>query len=100
MKAAVLRELNTPLSIEEVVVDKPAPREGVTRQPADLFSEKKIQGSNRFRIDMPNYSDLYLQGRLELDQLLSQRLSLDAINQGFDALKGGEVARSVVVMDG
>ena len=70
----------------------------------DLLSEKKIQGSNmgsnRFRIDMPNYIDLYLQGRLELDQLLSQRLSLDAINEGFDAIKGGEVARSVVVMDG
>ena len=49
---------------------------------------------------MPNYIDLYLQGRLELDQLLSQRLSLDAINEGFDAIKGGEVARSVVVMDG
>ena len=34
MKAAVLRELNTPLSIEEVVVDKPAPREVLVRTAA------------------------------------------------------------------
>ncbi|MBW2268469.1 MAG: Zn-dependent alcohol dehydrogenase [Deltaproteobacteria bacterium] len=69
----------------------------------DLLSEKKIQGSNmgsnRFRTDMPTYIQLYLQGRLELDQLLSQHLQLDEINEGFEAIKGGEVARSVLVME-
>jgi S-(hydroxymethyl)glutathione dehydrogenase/alcohol dehydrogenase len=68
----------------------------------ELLSEKRLtgtnMGSNRFRIDMPNYVRFYLQGRLNLDDLVSRRLSLDQINQGFDALRTGEVARSVIVM--
>jgi len=40
---------------------------------------------------------LYMQGRLNLDDLVSQRIPLDAINEGFAAMTGGEVARSVIV---
>ncbi|MGH2685133.1 MAG: Zn-dependent alcohol dehydrogenase [Actinomycetota bacterium] len=69
----------------------------------ELLSEKKLQGSNmgsnRFRVDMPRFVDLYLQGRLKLDELVSARIGLDEINEGFEAMKGGEVARSVVVFD-
>jgi S-(hydroxymethyl)glutathione dehydrogenase/alcohol dehydrogenase len=68
-----------------------------------LLLEKRLQGSNmgsnRFRLDMPFYLDLYLQGRLELDELLSRRLRLEQVNEGLAALRTGEVARSVVVMD-
>jgi len=67
----------------------------------DFLLEKKIQGSNmgsnRFRVDMPRYVDLYLQGRLLLDELVSARISLDEINDGFAAMKAGAVARSVIV---
>jgi S-(hydroxymethyl)glutathione dehydrogenase/alcohol dehydrogenase len=48
---------------------------------------------------MPNYLRFYLQGRLNLDDLVSRRLRLDQINEGFDALRSGEVARSVIVMN-
>jgi S-(hydroxymethyl)glutathione dehydrogenase/alcohol dehydrogenase len=69
----------------------------------ELLYEKKLQGSNmgsnRFRVDMPRYVDLYLQGRLKLDELVSARIGLDEINEGFEAMKAGEVARSVVVFD-
>jgi S-(hydroxymethyl)glutathione dehydrogenase / alcohol dehydrogenase len=65
------------------------------------MAEKKIQGStlgsNRFRYDLPRLVDLYLQGRLNLDTLISARISLDQINAGFDALARGDVARSVVI---
>jgi len=65
-----------------------------------LLAERKIQGSvmgsNRFRIDMPMYVNLYLQGRLKLDELVSRTLTLDEINDGFAALRTGEVARSVI----
>jgi S-(hydroxymethyl)glutathione dehydrogenase / alcohol dehydrogenase len=67
----------------------------------ELLSEKRIQGSNmgsnRFRIDMPRYVDMYLDGRLKLDELVSARIGLDDINDGFEAMKRGEVARSVIV---
>jgi S-(hydroxymethyl)glutathione dehydrogenase/alcohol dehydrogenase len=68
-----------------------------------LIGERKLQGSrmgsNRFRVDMPRLVDLYLQGRLDLDNLISARIGLDEVNEGFAAMKGGEVARSVIVFD-
>ena len=68
---------------------------------ADLLGERKIQGSNmgsnRFRIDMPRYIDLYMQGRLKLDELVSARIKLDDINEGFVAMKTGAIARSVII---
>jgi S-(hydroxymethyl)glutathione dehydrogenase/alcohol dehydrogenase len=67
----------------------------------ELLSEKRIQGSNmgsnRFRVDMPRYVDLYMQGRLMLDELVSARIELDQINEGFAAMKAGDVARSVII---
>lgn len=69
----------------------------------DFLAEKKIQGcnmgSNRFRIDMPRYIDFYLSGRLKLDELVSDRIKLDQVNQGFEALATGEIARDVIIFD-
>ncbi|MEA2585439.1 MAG: S-(hydroxymethyl)glutathione dehydrogenase / alcohol dehydrogenase [Thermomicrobiales bacterium] len=69
----------------------------------DFLSEKRVQGSsmgsNRFRIDIPRYVDFYLAGKLKLDEMISARISLDDVNAGYDALKRGEVARSVIVFD-
>lgn len=69
----------------------------------DFLSEKKIQGSmmgsNRFRVDMPRFVDFYLQGRLHLDDLVSNRIKLSDINEGMAALEGGEIARSVIMFD-
>ncbi len=46
-------------------------------------------GSNRFRLDMPRYVDLYLQGQLKLDEMISARLPLDQVNDALDALRQG-----------
>ncbi len=68
----------------------------------DFLFEKKIQGSsmgsNRFRTDMPKYVDMYLNGKLNLDDLVSRRIKLSEVNDAFDALHKGEVARSVIMM--
>ena len=65
-----------------------------------LRRERKIQGSsmgsNRFRVDMPRYIEFYRQGRLKLDELVSQRLRLDQVNKAFEDMKQGNVARSVI----
>jgi S-(hydroxymethyl)glutathione dehydrogenase/alcohol dehydrogenase len=67
----------------------------------DFLREKKIQGSlmgsNRFRQDMPRYIELYLEGRLKLDELVSARIALPQVNDGFAAMVRGEVARTVIV---
>jgi len=69
----------------------------------DFLREKKIQGSqmgsNRFRVDMPRYVDFYLAGRLHLDELVSARIRLDQVNEAFEAMKKGEVARSVIMFE-
>jgi S-(hydroxymethyl)glutathione dehydrogenase/alcohol dehydrogenase len=65
-----------------------------------FLRERKIQGSsmgsNRFRTDMPRYIEFYLQGRLKLDQMVSQRMKLDQVNEAFEDMKRAEVARSVI----
>ncbi len=70
---------------------------------ADFLREKKIQGStmgsNRFRVDMPRYVEFYLRGELRLDELISRRIRLEEINDAFEALKRGEVARQVILFD-
>ncbi len=66
----------------------------------DFLRERKVQGSsmgsNRFRVDMPRLIELYLQGRLQLDDWISDRISLEEINEGFAAMKAGKVIRSVI----
>src|SRR3954454_5701483 len=69
----------------------------------EFLSEKKIQGSNmgsnQFRVDMPRFVDFYLSGRLKLDELVSARIGLDEVNEAFDNLRAGELARSVIIFD-
>ena len=47
--------------------------------------------------DIPRFMALYRQGRLPVDKLLSGRLALDEINEGFDRLHEGQAVRQVVV---
>lgn len=66
----------------------------------DFLRERKIQGSsmgsNRFRVDMPRLLNLWRQGRLHLDHLITGTLRLEEINQGFARLKSGEVVRQLI----
>ena len=68
-----------------------------------LLGEKRIQGSmmgsNRFPVDMPRLVDMYMNGKLKLDEMISQRIRLDQVNEGFAEMKKGELARSVIVFD-
>jgi S-(hydroxymethyl)glutathione dehydrogenase/alcohol dehydrogenase len=70
---------------------------------SDFFLEKQIKGSAlgsaRIREDIPKLVDLYMQGRLNLKDLVSQRIPLEEINEGFAAMIQGDLARSVIVFD-
>jgi S-(hydroxymethyl)glutathione dehydrogenase/alcohol dehydrogenase len=72
--------------------------------PLDFLKEKRIQGSfmgsNRLSLDIPRLVELYMQGKLLLDDLISQRISLEDINEGFIAMQSGSVARSVITFPG
>ena len=68
----------------------------------DLVTQEKtlrgsIYGSTRPAADFPRLFELYRRGRLPLDRLLSREWPLEQINEAYDALLAGTVARSVVV---
>jgi S-(hydroxymethyl)glutathione dehydrogenase / alcohol dehydrogenase len=67
---------------------------------ADFLREKKIQGSsmgsNQFRTDMTNLVELYMSGKLQLDDWISNHIKIEEINEGFTAMKEGRVVRSVI----
>ena len=53
-------------------------------------------GSCYPRADMPMLVDLYMAGKLKLDELISRTFTLDEINTAFDLLDQGEGARSII----
>jgi S-(hydroxymethyl)glutathione dehydrogenase/alcohol dehydrogenase len=65
-----------------------------------IFGEKSIlgsfYGSTRQTYDMPWLMELYRQKRLKIDELISRRYELGEINEAYEALKNGEVNRSVI----
>lgn len=69
----------------------------------ELIDEKRLQGSNmgsnRFRVDVPRYVQMYLDGRLNLDDMVTSQMPIEAINAGFDEMRTGRVARNLIVFD-
>jgi len=69
-----------------------------------LMQEKRITrssyGGARPQQDFPLLAQAYLDGRLNLDDMISARIRLEDINHGFAALKRGETVRSVIMMEG
>ena len=67
----------------------------------ELLSGKKLQGAimggNRFPVDIPRLVDFYMRGLLDLDSIISETIPLERINEGFDQMKRGDAARSVIV---
>jgi S-(hydroxymethyl)glutathione dehydrogenase/alcohol dehydrogenase len=68
---------------------------------ADLLGpQRRLQGifmgSSNIKIDIPMYAELYLQGKFELDKLISQTISINQINEAYEALLQGSIARSVI----
>ena len=55
-----------------------------------------IYGAGAPRVDIPRLIELYRAGKLKLDELLTRTYPLERINEAYDALERGEVARSVV----
>ena len=67
------------------------------------FMAQNMQGSKMGDVviqrDIPWIVDLYRQGRLKLDELVSGRWSLDQINEAIADTKTGSVKRNVIVFD-
>src|SRR6266852_8396725 len=81
---------------------------GVTKPEVDIAinifgaigGQTRVQGvsfgSTNAKRDIPMYAQLYLQGRMNLDDLVSKEISLREVNDGYAALTDGSLNRVVV----
>lgn len=86
-----------------VLVGAIAPGAMISLNAGHFFVEKRIigcmMGSNRFTIDAPHYLELYRQGRLDLDAMVTRQAPLEGVSEAFRAMEAGEVTRTVLTFD-
>lgn len=77
-----------------------APGGNVSLPGPTFLTGKKIQGSllgsTRFPIDMPRLVQMYLDGLLDLDTMVAERIRLEDVNDALDKLRKGDSVRSVI----
>jgi S-(hydroxymethyl)glutathione dehydrogenase/alcohol dehydrogenase len=68
-----------------------------------VWKEQRIlsssMGSTRLSVQVPQLVELYRQGRLKLDELISRRYPLEEINEAIAAMERGEALRNVIVFE-
>jgi len=87
-----------------VTAGLPHPDKRMSLSPLALVAEERTLkgsyvGSSAPQRDVPRMIALFRAGRLPVDQLLTHRLKLDDINEGFDRLREGIGVRQVIVFD-
>lgn len=85
-----------------VTASLPSPQANWSLQQVSLVAEERtVKGSYIGSCvparDIPRYIDLYLSGKLPIDKLMGERLTLGEINRGFDKLDAGESLRDLIV---
>jgi S-(hydroxymethyl)glutathione dehydrogenase/alcohol dehydrogenase len=83
-----------------VIIGVAAAGEEIRTRPFQLVTGRVWKGSAfggaRGRTDVPKIVDWYMEGKIEIDPLITHTLPLSDINQGFDLMHRGESIRSVV----
>ena len=73
----------------------------ISTRPFQLVTGRNWRGSAfggaRGRTDVPKIVDWYMEGRINIDDLITHTMPLDKINDGFDLMHAGESIRSVVL---
>jgi len=86
---------------QSVIIGVAAAGQEIATRPFQLVTGRRWLGSAfggaRGRTDVPKIVDWYMDGRIRIDELITHRLPLDRINEGFDLMERGESIRSVVI---
>jgi len=86
---------------KSVVIGVAAAGAEISTRPFQLVTGRQWMGTAfggaRGRTDVPRIVDWYMDGKIEIDPMITHLLSLDDINKGFDLMNSGESIRSVVV---
>jgi S-(hydroxymethyl)glutathione dehydrogenase/alcohol dehydrogenase len=86
---------------ESVIIGVAEAGREISTRPFQLVTGRVWKGSAfggaRGRTDVPRIVDWYMDGKIEIDPLITHILKLDDINDAFDLMHKGESIRSVVV---
>ncbi len=86
---------------QSVIIGVAAAGQEIATRPFQLVTGRRWLGSAfggaRGRTDVPKIVDWYMDGKIRIDELITHRLPLERINEGFELMERGESIRSVVV---
>ena len=86
---------------QSFIIGVAAAGEEISTRPFQLVTGREWKGSAfggaRGRTDVPKIVDWYMEGKLNIDELITHTLPLERINEGFDLMKRGDSIRSVVL---
>ena len=86
---------------ESVIIGVAGAGQEITTRPFQLVTGRVWRGTAfggaRGRTDVPKIVDWYMDGKIQIDPMITHTLALDEINKGFDLMHAGESIRSVVV---
>jgi S-(hydroxymethyl)glutathione dehydrogenase/alcohol dehydrogenase len=86
---------------ESIIIGVAGAGQEISTRPFQLVTGRSWRGTAfggaRGRTDVPKIVDWYMDGKIEIDPMITHTLTLDEINTGFDLMHKGESIRSVVV---
>jgi len=88
---------------ESIIIGVAGAGQEITTRPFQLVTGRSWRGTAfggaRGRTDVPKIVDWYMEGKIQIDPMITHKLKLDDINQAFELMHKGESIRSVVVFD-
>jgi S-(hydroxymethyl)glutathione dehydrogenase/alcohol dehydrogenase len=88
---------------ESIIIGVAGAGQEISTRPFQLVTGRVWKGTAfggaRGRTDVPRIVDWYMEGKIDIDSLITHTLPLDRINEGFDLMHAGASIRSVVVYD-
>ena len=86
---------------ESIIIGVAGAGQEIKTRPFQLVTGRSWKGTAfggaRGRTDVPKIVEWYLQGKIDIDPMITHTLDLEDINKGFDLMHAGESIRSVVV---
>lgn len=86
---------------ESIIIGVAGAGQEISTRPFQLVTGRSWRGTAfggaRGRTDVPKIVDWYMQGKIEIDPMITHTLKLDEINKGFDLMHEGKSIRSVVM---
>jgi S-(hydroxymethyl)glutathione dehydrogenase/alcohol dehydrogenase len=86
---------------ESIIIGVAEAGKEISTRPFQLVTGRVWKGSAfggaRGRTDTPRVVDWYMDGKIEIDPMITHRFPLDRINEAFDLMHRGESIRSVIV---